>query len=615
MKKNISNNKKLIDKIDYPNDLKKLKRSELKQVSDEIREYIISTIKKSGGHFASNLGVVELAVAIHYVFNAPKDRIIWDVGHQAYAHKVLTGRRDKLSTIRSKDGIMPFPSREESEYDAFGVGHSSTSIGAGIGMALAQDLENSSKIVSIIGDGALTAGMAFEALNHGGEKKADMLVILNDNKMSISPNVGGLSEYLTRLISSSKYTCMRERGKKILSHTPTVKDFIKRTELHAKGSILPGTLFEELGWAYFGPIDAHDVDVLVDVLSNLRKIKGPKFLHIISKKGKGCSNAMNNCTEMHAISAEIRDVNNMTEVKKKKYTSIFSDWICEKAKNDKDVHAITPAMCTGSGLVDFEKNFPKRYHDVGIAEQHAVTLAAGLACEGKKPVVAIYSTFLQRAYDQLLHDVALQNLNVLFAIDRAGVVGPDGATHAGSFDISFLRIIPNMVIMTPSSGEECKKMLEFGYEFDGVVAVRYPRGEAHKKVGKNDEIELGKAEVLNKGRKIAILAFGQFASTCYILAKEKNITLVNMRFVKPMDVALIKELSRTHDVFITIEDNVKAGGAGSAVNEIILNNNLEVKVSNLGLPDRFQKHGSREESLKDAGLDEDNIRKEIEKFL
>jgi len=613
MKKNTSCSKKIIDDIEYPKDLKKKKKDDLKQISEEVRQYLIKTIKKTGGHFASNLGVVELSVALHYVFDTPKDKIIWDVGHQAYAHKVLTGRKKKLNTIRKKNGIRPFPSREESEYDAFGVGHSSTSIGAGIGMALAQDdNKNSSRIVSIIGDGALTAGMAFEALNHGGEKKVNMLVILNDNEMSISPNVGGLSKYLTRLISFPGYTAIRERGKKILSNAPNVKKFVKKTELHAKGSILPCTLFEELGWNYFGPIDAHDIDTLVEVLTNLKDVKGPKFLHVISKKGKGCAQAMNNCTQMHAISPKSKEIN---KIKKQKYTDIFSDWICEKAKNDKDVHAITPAMCTGSGLVKFEKEYKKRYHDVGIAEQHAVTLSAGLACEGKKPVVAIYSTFLQRAYDQLLHDVALQNLDVLFAVDRAGVVGPDGATHSGSFDISFLRIIPNVIILVPSSGEECKKMLDFGYNYPGTVVVRYPRGEIHKDFGKGNEIVLGKANVVRKGKKIAILAFGHFVSVCDEFSKEKEITLVDMRFVKPIDVELMKELSKIHDIFVTIEDNVKAGGAGSLVNEVVLNNDLDVKVLNLGLPDRFQEHASREELLQDAELDIESIKKVITKFL
>ncbi len=610
----MKNNKdRLLDNVNYPSDIKNFTKEELSKLSDEIRECIVASVRKTGGHFASNLGVVELTVALHYVFDAPKDKIIWDVGHQAYAHKVLTGRKNKLETIRKKGGLKPFPSREESEYDAFGVGHSSTSIGAGIGMALAQDINNPSKVISVIGDGALGGGMAFEALNHGGEKEVDMLVILNDNKMSISPNVGGLSKYLTRLISSPSYTSFREKGKKILSYSQTLQDLVRRTETHAKGSILPpGTLFEELGWSYFGPIDAHDIDTLVDVLSNLKSIKGPKFLHIISKKGNGCEEAMNNCTKMHAISGEN---NNSTKSKVQKYTNIFTQWILEKAETDKRLHAITPAMSAGSGLEEFAKKYPDRYHDVGIAEQHAVTLATGLACEGKKPVVAIYSTFLQRAYDQFIHDVAIQNLDILFAIDRAGVVGPDGATHAGSFDISFLRIVPNVVIMTPVSGEETQKMLDFGYEYKGVSTVRYPRGGTHKQNFELNKVKLGKAQVVCSGEKIAILAFGHFASTCFYLAKKYNVTLVNMRFIKPLDTELLEKLAKTHQVFLTIEDNVKAGGAGSAVNEFVLNNDLGVRVFNLGLPDRFQEHASREELLSEAGLDEQSIEKVLKRFI
>ncbi len=599
----------ILEQINGPHDVRKLSQDDLNQLAGELRCFLIDTITRHGGHYGSNLGVVELTVALHHVFRSPKDKIIWDVGHQAYAHKVLTGRRDQLHTIRQKGGLAPFPSRDESVHDAFGVGHSSTSVSAAIGMALAHEGEaDAPRTVAVIGDGALTGGMALEALNHGGDKHADVLVILNDNKMSISPNVGGLHQYLTRLISSPAYTTVREKGKNILSRVPTMQEFVRRTEAYTKGMITPGTLFEELGWGYYGPIDGHDIVALVKVLKNLNRIRGPRLLHIVTQKGKGCLHAERDGLALHAVSATVDKVHQKKQEKKQTYTDVFSAWICDMATQDEHLHAITPAMREGSGLVAFEERFPARYHDVGIAEQHALTFAAGLACEGKKPVVAIYATFLQRAYDQLIHDIALQNLDVLLAVDRGGVVGPDGATHAGNLDLSFLRCVPRMVIAVPASGEECTQMLSAGYAYKGPVAVRYPRGSVHAVAHTATTMTIGKAEVLFHGEKTAILAWGAMVALCEDLAKELNVTLVNMRFVKPLDGELLEELAKTHKNFITIEDNVVAGGAGSAVNEFVLNHNIDVTVKNLGLPDAFQAHGSREELLADAGLTTEHVR-------
>jgi len=611
---------KILDSISSPKDIKKLSKNQLPQLCDELREFVINSVSQTGGHFGSNLGVVELTVALHRIFDTPKDLLVWDVGHQTYPHKVLTERKDKLHTIRQKGGLAPFPKREESKYDAFSVGHSSTSISAAVGMSVAnKNRKNAPKIISVIGDGALTGGMAFEALNHAGDIDADVLVILNDNEMSISPNVGAMGKYLTRLISSPAYLNFRKRGRCVLNKIPSVKEFIIKAESHTKGMINPGTLFEELGFNYYGPIDGHNIKILTKILANLKKIKGPKILHIITKKGKGCVYAEKDSCSLHATKPfdPITGKANGKKNKKISYTNVFSDWICDAGKKYKELYAITPAMGEGSGLIEFRKRFPKRYYDVGIAEQHAVTFAAGLACEGKKPVVAIYSSFLQRAYDQLIHDVALQNLNILFAIDRAGIVGPDGATHAGSFDLSFMRIIPNLIIMVPSSKNECAGMLEAGFKYNGSVAVRYPRGGSagnyiSKKIKK---IEIGKAETKKEGKDIAILAFGAIIDNCEKVAKKLNATLVNMRFVKPLDENLLRKLSKTHKYFITVEDNVIAGGAGSAVNEYVLKNRLGIKIKNLGLPDEFLAHGSREEILEEAGLDKDGILRSISEFV
>lgn len=612
--------KKLLDSINLPEDVRKLSVEQLPQLCDEVREFLIDSVSQTGGHFGSNLGVVELTVALHYVFDTPRDRLIWDVGHQAYPHKILTGRKDRMQTIRKKGGLAPFPKREESEYDAFSVGHSSTSISAATGMALAnKNKRNAPQIVAVIGDGALTGGMTFEAMNHAGDVRADMLVILNDNKMSISPNVGGMGKYLTRLISSPTYVSMRNKGREILSSVPVIQKFVRQTEAYTKGIIAPGTLFEELGFDYYGPIDGHDVLTLVEVLSNLKKVRGPKFLHVFTKKGKGYVPAEKDEFSLHAVKPfdPVTGKNNGQAKKIVTYTDVFTDWISAAAEKDNKLHAITPAMGDGSGLVEFSKKFPKRYHDVGIAEQHAVTLAAGLAAEGKKPVVAIYSSFLQRAYDQLIHDVALQNLDVLFAIDRAGIVGPDGATHAGSFDLSFLRIVPNLVIMAPSNENECYAMLEAGYAYPGPAAVRYPRGSGKGAydIKKFKPIEIGKAEIIREGKKIAILVFGALVESSRKAAEKLDATLVNMRFVKPLDEELLQKLAETHEYFVTVEDNAIAGGAGSAVNEFVSRVGLKVKVKNLGLPDKFLGHGTREEVLAEAGLDEEGILNSIKLFI
>ena len=612
--------KKILDSIKLPLGIRNLPGEKLPQLCDEVRTSLIESVSKTGGHLGSSLGVVELTVALHHVFDTPKDLLVWDVGHQAYPHKILTGRKDRMDTIRKKGGLAPFPKRDESVCDAFGVGHSSTSISAVTGMAIAnKNKKNAPQAIAIIGDGALTGGMAFEALNHAGDAKVDMLVILNDNKMSISPNVGGMRKYLTRLISSPSYVDLRDKGRKMLGSIPSIKRFLRRAEIQTKGMIMPGTLFEELGFEYYGPIDGHDIVELVEVLSNLKKIKGPKLLHVITKKGKGYAPAENDEFSLHAVSPfdPVTGKKKGNGEKKFSYMDVFAQWICDKAKKDSNLHAITPAMCGGSGLDDFSKKFPKRYHDVGIAEQHAVTFAAGLACQGIKPVVAIYSSFLQRAYDQVIHDVALQKLDVLFAIDRAGIVGPDGATHAGSFDLSFLRATPNMLIMAPANKNECYSMLEFGYDYVGPVAVRYPRGGGEDKFEKEkcESIEKGKAKIIQAGKEIAVLSFGALLENCKKAAEELNATLVDMRFVKPLDEEILRVLSTTHKYFITIEDNTILGGAGSAVNEFVLNNKLKVHVKNLGLPDKFLEHGSREEILAVAGLDSESILNSISDFI
>ena len=614
------NTQSLLQQIDNPSQMKELTVAQLTELANELREFIIQSVSQSGGHLSSGLGTVELTVALHHVFNTPDDRLVWDVGHQSYPHKILTGRRDQMSSIRIKDGLSGFPRREESPYDTFGVGHSSTSIGAALGMAIAAKHQNiDRRAVAIIGDGALTAGMAFEALNHAGDLDANLLVVLNDNDMSISPNVGGMSNYLAKLLSGKMYSSMRESSKKVLGKMPSVWELARRTEEHMKGMVVPGTLFEELGFNYIGPIDGHDMDTLVKTLSNLRNLSGPQFLHIVTKKGKGYTPAEENPIAYHGVGKFCPESGMLekSSVKSPTYTQVFGKWLCDMAKADDKLVAITPAMREGSGLVEFSKEFPERYFDVGIAEQHAVTVAAGMACDGLKPVVAIYSTFLQRAYDQLIHDVALQNLPVLFAIDRAGVVGPDGATHAGSFDISYLRCIPNMTIMAPSDENECRQMLSTGFSLNSPSAVRYPRGTGpNSQIGSELEtLPVGKGEIRRKGHNIAILAFGVVLSEGLAVAEQLDATVANMRFIKPLDEELILELASNHDVLITLEDNAVMGGAGSAVNEYLLKQQCQNRVLNLGLADTFMEHASREQLLEDAGLATSGILRAIEDFL
>ena len=614
------NTDSLLQQIDEPSQMKALSVAELSTLADELREFIIQSVSKSGGHLSSGLGTVELTVALHHVFNTPEDRLIWDVGHQSYPHKILTGRRDQMSTIRTKDGLSGFPRREESPYDTFGVGHSSTSISAALGMAIAAKAQNSERrVAAIIGDGALTAGMAFEALNHAGDLDANLLVILNDNDMSISPNVGGMSNYLAKLLSGKLYSSMREGSKKVLGKMPSVWELARRTEEHVKGMVVPGTLFEELGFNYIGPIDGHDMDTLVKTLSNLRKLPGPQFLHIVTKKGKGYTPAEENPIAFHGVGKFSPESGKLekSSAKTPTYTQVFGSWLCDMAKADEKLVAITPAMREGSGLVEFSEQYPSRYFDVGIAEQHAVTVAAGMACDGLKPVVAIYSTFLQRAYDQLIHDVALQNLPVLFAIDRAGVVGPDGATHAGSFDISFLRCIPNMTIMAPANENECRQMLSTGFTLNSPSAVRYPRGTGPG-IKVDDDLKtlaVGKGEICRKGQNIAILSFGSVLTEGLEVAEKLDATVANMRFIKPLDEGLLLELASEHDVLVTLEDNVVMGGAGSSVNEYLLKQQCQNRILNLGLPDTFMEHASREQLLDDAGLSTSGILRAIEDFL
>ncbi|GAA0554679.1 1-deoxy-D-xylulose-5-phosphate synthase [Rheinheimera aquimaris] len=602
----------LLAKANLPEQLRALPQEKLPALSDELRSYLLRSVSQSSGHFASGLGTVELTVALHYVYNTPFDRVIWDVGHQAYPHKILTGRAERMHSIRQKDGLHPFPFREESEYDVLSVGHSSTSISAALGMAIAaQQARSNRKVVAVIGDGAITAGMAFEALNHAGEVRPDMLVILNDNEMSISENVGALNRYFARILSGNFYTSLREGGKKILSGVPPLHELASRAEEHFKGMVTPGTFFEELGFNYIGPIDGHDVQGLVNTIRNMRNMKGPQLLHIVTKKGKGYAPAEADPIGYHAVSKFNPDDKKQPAKKAglPTFSNIFGSWICDMAEQDERLQAITPAMREGSDLVRFSKAFPKRYFDVAIAEQHAVTLAAGMAIEGLKPVVAIYSSFLQRGYDQLIHDVALQNLDVLFAIDRAGVVGADGPTHQGAFDISFMRCIPNMVIMVPSDENECRQMLYTGYQYQGPAAVRYPRGSGTGIAAEQamQLLALGKGKVTRQGKRIAILAFGPLLSACQYAAEQLNTTLVDMRFVKPLDDALLTELADSHDYFVTVEDNAVMAGAGSAVNEFISRAKLNVRSVNLGLPDQFIKHGSQQEIYTELGLDSDGI--------
>lgn len=609
----------LLEKINIPADVRKLKEEQLHELCKEVREFLTHSVSVSGGHFAAGLGTVELTVALHYVFDTPSDKLVWDVGHQAYPHKILTGRKERMTTIRSKDGVSAFPNRFESEYDAFGVGHSSTSISAALGMAIAANLNGDNRqMVAIIGDGSITGGMAYEAMNHAGALDANLLVILNDNDMSISPPVGAMSNYLTKILSSRLYSSMREESKKVLSKMPTMWELARRTEEHIKGMVVPGTLFEELGFNYIGPIDGHDIEMLVSTLENLKHISGPRFLHIVTKKGKGYPPAEKDPLAYHGVPAFDHTLDHLPKPKPSHptYTEVFGQWLCDMAAKDKRLLGITPAMREGSGLVEFSEKYPDRYFDVAIAEQHAITLAAGQACEGAKPVVAIYSTFLQRGYDQLIHDVALQNLDVLFALDRAGLVGPDGPTHAGSFDYSYLRCIPNMVIMAPADENECRQMLTTGFLYNGCAAVRYPRG---KGIGAAidsalTELEIGKAEIRHQGGRMAFLAWGSMVAPALQVGKQLGATVVNMRFVKPFDESLILELAKTHDVFVTIEENVLAGGAGEAINRFLQTQKILMPVLNLGLPDYFVEQGTREECLTECGLDAQGILKSVEAF-
>jgi len=606
----------LLETIDDPEQLRQLDMHQLKQLAEELREFMVQSVGQTGGHLSSGLGTVELTLALHYVYNTPEDRLVWDVGHQSYPHKILTGRRKMMSSLRKLHGLAGFPKREESPYDTFGTGHSSTSISAALGMAIAaKTAQSERKVVAVIGDGAMTAGMAFEALNHAGDLDANLLVVLNDNDMSISPNVGGMSNYLARVLSGKLYSTMRQGSKKVLQTMPSVWELARRAEEHMKGMVIPGTLFEELGFNYIGPIDGHDLDTLVKTLRNLRTLQGPQFLHIVTRKGKGFAPAEENPCGFHGVGRFDPETGENLGGKGSgpTYTDVFSDWLCDMAAADQRLIGITPAMREGSGLVRFSEEYPERYFDVGIAEQHAVTLAAGLACEGFKPVVAIYSTFLQRAYDQLVHDVALQNLPVLFAIDRAGIVGPDGPTHAGSFDLSFMRCIPNMLIMAPADEEECRRMLNTGFLHDGAAAVRYPRGSGPG-IAVDSSLEplaIGKGELVRQGNNVAMLSIGSMLAPAMEAADELNASVANMRFIKPLDEALILELANSHCLLVTLEDNVVMGGAGSAVNEVLAAHGVSTRVLNLGLPDNFVEQGGRDELLSLCGLDKDGILRAI----
>jgi 1-deoxy-D-xylulose-5-phosphate synthase len=606
----------LLARIDSPADLRRLPEEQLRAVADQLRAYLIESVGRSGGHFGAGLGVIELTVALHWLFDTPEDRLVWDVGHQCYPHKILTGRRDRIHTVKQKDGVAPFPKRDESPYDCFGVGHSSTSISAALGMAVGlarQEAER--RVVAVIGDGAMTAGMAFEALNHAGglDPEPNLVVVLNDNRMSISENVGGMTKMFGRMTASRALNAVREGGKRLLGdkNNPAAR-FVRRWEEHWKGMFVPSTLFEEMGFHYTGPIDGHDVTALVHALRTLRGLQGPQLLHVITTKGKGYELAEGDQIEYHAVGPFDPEVGLVKKSgpAKPTYTQVFGDWLCDMAAADPTLLGITPAMREGSGLVRFSKEFPERYFDTAIAEQHAVTLAAGMACEGMKPVVAIYSTFLQRAYDQLIHDVALQELDVLFAIDRGGVVGPDGATHAGSFDLSYLRCVPNLLIMAPADEAECRAMLSTGFHHRGPAAVRYPRGSGPGVAVRKDlgTLEIGKAEVRRRGQRIVLLAFGAVVAAAEKAGAELDATVVNMRFVKPLDEALLRELCASHEALVTIEDNVIMGGAGSAVLEWLAGEGLSRQVLQLGLPDAFQEHASREDLLAEAGIDAAGIK-------
>ena len=604
-------NTPLLDSINIPEDIKKLNKNQLTALADELREFLLYTVGKSGGHLGAGLGVVELTVALHYIFDTPKDNIVWDVGHQAYPHKIITGRKKEIETIRKKDGLAPFPRRSESEYDVFGVGHSSTSISAALGMAVGNP---NKKTIAVIGDGAMTAGMAFEALSHTGHLKPNLLIILNDNDMSISENVGGLSNYFARIWASKLYKGIKKSGKSFLEKLPQTYHLVRKVETQMKGMVAPGTIFEELGLNYIGPIDGHDVNELTEVIGNLKDFDGPQFLHVITKKGAGLTPAESDRIGYHAISK----ISNKPQSKtNKKYQDVFGDWIVEMASKEEDLIGITPAMREGSGLVEFSKKYPDRYFDVAIAEQHAVTFAAGLACENKKPIVAIYSTFLQRAYDQLIHDVAVQNLDVTFALDRAGLVGEDGPTHSGNYDIAFMRCVPNISILTPADEDETKKLLTTAFYHKGPAAVRYPRGSGpNKKIEEGiKEVEFGKARSIHNGdSKKILLNFGSLLHNVIPIAKKYNLTLIDMRFVKPLDEEILKSLIPNAEVYITIEDGAVMGGAGSAVQEFCALNSINTTGYLIGIPDKFIEHGSREEMIEMAGLDPDSLEKIVKKY-
>ncbi|SES95617.1 1-deoxy-D-xylulose-5-phosphate synthase [Thalassotalea agarivorans] len=610
----------LIANIDSPDDLRALSQDKLEQASNELRQYLLDSVSKSSGHFASGLGTIELTVALHYVYNTPFDQLIWDVGHQAYPHKILTGRRDQLHTIRQKEGLHPFPWREESEYDVLSVGHSSTSISAALGLAVAAEKEaKDRKVVAVIGDGAMTAGMAFEALNHAGDIKKDMLVVLNDNEMSISENVGALNNHFAKMLSGSLFHGFREGSKAILKTIPPIKEFASRAEEHLKGMVVPSTFFEELGFNYIGPIDGHDVNGLVDTIRNMRNLKGPQILHVVTKKGKGYEQAEQDPIKYHAVPKF--DPSETTLPKSAPsvptYSAVFGDWLCKTAEQDEQLAAITPAMREGSGMVEFSKRFPDKYFDVAIAEQHAVTFAAGLAIGGHNTVVAIYSSFLQRGYDQLIHDIAIQNLPVLFAIDRAGIVGADGPTHQGAFDLSYMRCIPNLVIMTPANERECQLMLTTGHRLNQPAAVRYPRGngEGIDLPAINETIEVGKANVIRTGKDVAILSFGTMLSAASEAADALDATLVDMRFVKPLDEALLATFATQYNTIVTVEDNAIAGGAGSAVGEFLASQKYDGALLHIGLPDEFIKHGTQAEIHHELGTDGKGILAKIKAFI
>jgi len=611
----------LLSSIDSPADLRKLDEESLPQLAEELRRFLIESVAECGGHFGAGLGCVELTVALHYLYDTPRDRIVWDVGHQAYPHKILCQRAGRITTIKQKQGLAPFPKREESEYDTFGTGHSSTSISAALGMALASTYKGEErKCVAVIGDGGMTAGMAYEALNHGGDLDPNLLVVLNENQMSISPNVGALTKMLGRLMSGPTVTHIRERGKSLMQRDSRTWRFMSRWEEHIKGMVMPSTLFEELGFNYLGPIDGHDLPTLIRTIRTVREVEGPNLLHIITEKGKGYEPAEKDPVKYHAVGPfdPAKGVVPAAPAAKSRptYTEVFGRWLCDMAELDSTLLAITPAMREGSGMVEFDERFPERFFDVGIAEQHSVTLAAGMACEGTHPVVAIYSTFLQRAYDQVIHDVALQNLPVLFAVDRAGLVGPDGPTHAGSFDLSFLRCVPNMVIMAPSDENECRQMLYTGFRYNGPAAVRYPRahGPGVRIETAMSEIPIGKSRTLRSGSEVAILAFGSMVEPSRPVADRLGATLIDMRFIKPLDRDAILDAAARHDCVVTVEENAIAGGAGSGINEVLAAAGLRSAVLNIGLEDSFLQHATREECLHQAGLDSAGILARITRF-